>query len=178
MIWAIGSQLRRVRPVPHHDSRFICPPFKEISMKLTQLVMATSLALAGTAFAADNTGSPTVPRNTTDQGTSYSDKSTTAKGSNANMDNTSTSGAPATTNTTHAKKKAKKAKVDTSTSSSTSLGTSTDLSTSTNTGAASGTRSDTELSNKSAIGSGTTPSAPTPGAPASTVNDTQGKSGN
>lgn len=54
--------------------------------KLAPMIIVSSLAFAGAAFAADNTGTPTVAPNTNNpQGNSYSDKSNTAKGTNAPM---------------------------------------------------------------------------------------------
>ena len=133
--------------------------------KLATILAATTIVATGAAFANDPTGSPTVPKNSlnnTEQ--SYSDHSTTAKGSNAPMNDKAA--AQAETNGVHKHKKAKaKAKADTS------LGTDATLSTDTS------TASEQRMKSQADIGSGTTPAAPTPGSKAATVNDTQGKSG-
>ncbi len=77
--------------------------------KLAPMIIISSLALAGGAFAADNTGSPTVAPNTTNaQSNSYSDKSNAASGTNAPM----TEEAKAKAEANYAKMKAKKMKKD------------------------------------------------------------------
>jgi uncharacterized protein (DUF2345 family) len=81
--------------------------------KLAPMILMTSIAFAGAAFAADTdkvTGSPTVSPNTSNpQGTSYSDKSNTAKGTNAPMDDTAKAKAEADNDKKLAKKKMAKA---------------------------------------------------------------------
>lgn len=73
--------------------------------KLAPMIIVSSLAFAGAAFAADNTGSPTVAPNTTNaQSNSYSDKSNAASGTNAPM----TEEAKAKAEANYAKMKAKK----------------------------------------------------------------------
>jgi hypothetical protein len=55
--------------------------------KLVPIVLSSLVAMAGTAFAADTTGSPTATANTDNpSGQSYSDKSNTSPGTNAIMD--------------------------------------------------------------------------------------------
>ena len=86
--------------------------------KIAPMIIASSLAFAGAAFAADNTGSPTVSPNTANpQGNSYSDKSPIAKGTNAPMDDTAKAKAEADHDKMKAKKKMKADKsLDTTTS--------------------------------------------------------------
>jgi pilus assembly protein FimV len=74
--------------------------------KLAPLFLTTTIAAfaAGNAFAADPTGSPTVPANTQNSAnTSYSDKSPSSPGTNARMD---ANGTAATTKTPKAKVRA------------------------------------------------------------------------
>lgn len=75
------------------------------------LALATTVAMAGAAFAADTdrNGNPTVSPNTPNAaGTSYSDKSQTAKGTNAIADEKAQAAAEAKHDKKHATKKMKK----------------------------------------------------------------------
>lgn len=136
--------------------------------KLATILAATTFAAAGAAFAADNTGSPTVPKNSLNNNEqSYSDKSNTAKGTNAPMNDKA-----AAENEAAGAKKHKKAKAKAKAHDDTTVGT-----TAGTIAPDTGTVSEQRMKAQADIGSGTTPAAPTPANRASTVNDTQGQSG-
>ena len=126
-------------------------------IKIASMVLASTFALAGTAFAADNTGSPTVSKNATSSpDLSYSDKSPIAKGSNAPMNDD----AKAAADSQAPKKMHKHAKAKASTTTGTTA------------------RPDTTMGSEGTLDTGTPPTAPASGATSSSVNDTTGKSGN
>src|SRR5206468_1071018 len=107
--------------------RFHYPNRRTTMIKLASMVVASSLALAGAAFANDTARSPSVSPNTDNpQGTSYNDKSNTAKGTNAIADDTAKAKAEARHD---AKKstKVKKAKHDTMVDHSTTMKSDTSL---------------------------------------------------
>jgi hypothetical protein len=134
-------------------------------IKLASVVVASSLALAGAALAnSDKTSSPSVSPNTDNpQGTSYNDKSNTAKGTNAIMDDT----AKAKAEVRHDSQKAtkKKLKTDTSMKSDTTIKSDTSL------------PADTTANPTTTMGGGAAPNAPVAGSKDATVGSTEGKSG-
>ena len=126
-------------------------------IKIASMVLASTFALAGSAFAADNTGSPTVSKNATNSpDLSYSDKSNAATGTNAPMNDD----AKAAAEVQAPKKMHKPMKAKSSTTTSTT------------------TPRDTTMGSEGSLGTGAPSPAPVSGATSSSVNDTTGKSGN
>jgi hypothetical protein len=128
--------------------------------KLAPMLIATTVAFAGAAFAVDTdkaTGSPTVSPNTANpQGQSYTDKSNTAAGSNAPMDDQSKALADSQHDKKVMKKKAKKVKHDTTLDDRAVI---------------------TAPADSSIAAAPAAPSAPVAGSKAATDNSTTGKTG-
>ena len=128
-------------------------------IKIASMVLASTFALAGSAFAADNTGSPTVSKNATNSpDLSYSDKSPIAKGTNAPMNDDAKAAAESQAPKKASKHAKVKAKAPTATDTT--------------------ARPDTTMGSEGTLNTGTPPTAPASGATSSSVNDTTGKSGN